>query len=192
MRDRAGARRAACSSMAASPSATTHAVQTLSELPLPAKWREYDPEDTIRFYALRLHELGFIKNQDPAEHSRRRHRLALSQRNQTRAEGVITGRREMAPIQTRRHFLTTIGLAGAAALIQVGPALAVEGPPETAAIRLAQIPGICIAPQYIADELLRRPKASARSSTCRCRQASKERRRWLVGRWTSVLTSRRR
>jgi NitT/TauT family transport system substrate-binding protein len=61
----------------------------------------------------------------------------------------------MAPIQTRRHFLTTIGLAGAAAVIQVGPASATEGPPETAAIRLAKIPGICIAPQYIADELLR-------------------------------------
>jgi NitT/TauT family transport system substrate-binding protein len=24
-------------------------------------WREYDAEDTIRFYALRLHELGMIK-----------------------------------------------------------------------------------------------------------------------------------
>jgi NitT/TauT family transport system substrate-binding protein len=61
----------------------------------------------------------------------------------------------MAPIQTRRHFLTTIGLAGAAAAIQVGPVSATEGPPETAAIRLGKIPGICIAPQYIADELLR-------------------------------------
>jgi NitT/TauT family transport system substrate-binding protein len=26
------------------------------------KWREYDPEDTVRFYALRLHEAGMIKN----------------------------------------------------------------------------------------------------------------------------------
>jgi len=26
------------------------------------KWREYDAEDTIRFYALRLHETGFIKS----------------------------------------------------------------------------------------------------------------------------------
>jgi NitT/TauT family transport system substrate-binding protein len=26
------------------------------------KWRDYDAEDTIRFYALRLHELGFIKS----------------------------------------------------------------------------------------------------------------------------------
>jgi NitT/TauT family transport system substrate-binding protein len=23
-------------------------------------WREYDPEDTLRFYALRLHEAGMI------------------------------------------------------------------------------------------------------------------------------------
>ena len=26
------------------------------------KWREYDPEDTLRYYALRLHEVGFIKS----------------------------------------------------------------------------------------------------------------------------------
>jgi NitT/TauT family transport system substrate-binding protein len=26
------------------------------------KWREYDPEDTLRFNALRLHELGIIKS----------------------------------------------------------------------------------------------------------------------------------
>jgi NitT/TauT family transport system substrate-binding protein len=24
-------------------------------------WRDYDPEDTIRFFALRLHETGMIK-----------------------------------------------------------------------------------------------------------------------------------
>ena len=40
-----------------------YAVETLSELPYD-KWREYDHEDTIRFYALRLHELGFVKS-DP-------------------------------------------------------------------------------------------------------------------------------
>jgi NitT/TauT family transport system substrate-binding protein len=33
----------------------------LSELPYD-KWREYDPEDTLRFYALRLREAGFIKS----------------------------------------------------------------------------------------------------------------------------------
>ena len=28
------------------------------------RWREYDPEDTIRYFALRLHEVGMIKT-DP-------------------------------------------------------------------------------------------------------------------------------
>jgi NitT/TauT family transport system substrate-binding protein len=38
-----------------------YALQTMKDLPY-ARWREYDPEDTIRFYALRLHELGMIKS----------------------------------------------------------------------------------------------------------------------------------
>ena len=38
-----------------------YALQTLSEIPYD-KWREYDAEDTMRFYALRLHEAGFIKS----------------------------------------------------------------------------------------------------------------------------------
>ena len=38
-----------------------YAYQTLKELPYD-KWREYDAEDTIRFYALRLHEAGMIKS----------------------------------------------------------------------------------------------------------------------------------
>jgi NitT/TauT family transport system substrate-binding protein len=37
-----------------------YALQTLTENPYAA-WREYDAEDTIRFYALRMHELGMIK-----------------------------------------------------------------------------------------------------------------------------------
>ena len=37
-----------------------YALQALSELPYD-KWREYDAEDTVRFYALRLHEVGMIK-----------------------------------------------------------------------------------------------------------------------------------
>ena len=36
-----------------------YALQTLTENPYGA-WREYDAEDTLRFYALRLHELGMI------------------------------------------------------------------------------------------------------------------------------------
>jgi hypothetical protein len=27
-----------------------------------AKWRDYDPGDTVRFYALRLHEISLIKS----------------------------------------------------------------------------------------------------------------------------------
>jgi len=38
-----------------------YALQTLREIPY-GKWREYDPEDTVRFYALRLHEAGMIKS----------------------------------------------------------------------------------------------------------------------------------
>jgi NitT/TauT family transport system substrate-binding protein len=38
-----------------------YALQTLKELPY-GKWREYDPEDTVRFCALRLHEAGMIKS----------------------------------------------------------------------------------------------------------------------------------
>ena len=36
-----------------------YALQTLTDLPYD-RWREYDPEDTMRFYALRLHEAGVI------------------------------------------------------------------------------------------------------------------------------------
>jgi NitT/TauT family transport system substrate-binding protein len=39
----------------------SNALQTLSENGYD-KWREYDAEDTLRFFALRLHETGFIKS----------------------------------------------------------------------------------------------------------------------------------
>jgi NitT/TauT family transport system substrate-binding protein len=38
-----------------------YALQTMQDVPY-GKWREYDPEDTVRFYALRLHEAGMIKS----------------------------------------------------------------------------------------------------------------------------------
>jgi NitT/TauT family transport system substrate-binding protein len=38
-----------------------YALQTLTELPY-GSWREFDPEDALRFYALRLHEVGMIKS----------------------------------------------------------------------------------------------------------------------------------
>ena len=38
-----------------------YALQTLKDVQYD-KWREYDAEDTIRFYALRMREAGFIKS----------------------------------------------------------------------------------------------------------------------------------
>jgi NitT/TauT family transport system substrate-binding protein len=37
------------------------ALQAIKEIPY-GRWRDYDAEDTIRFYALRLHEAGMIKS----------------------------------------------------------------------------------------------------------------------------------
>ncbi len=38
-----------------------YALKTLREVPYGA-WRSYDPEDTLRFYSLRLHEAGLVKS----------------------------------------------------------------------------------------------------------------------------------
>ena len=58
--------------------------------------------------------------------------------------------------QNRRQFLTAMSLAGAAGLVHAPLALAEEGGPlETTTVRLAKTDGLCIAPQYVADELLR-------------------------------------
>jgi NitT/TauT family transport system substrate-binding protein len=38
-----------------------YALRTLTELPY-ASWREFDAEDSLRFFALRLHEVGMIKS----------------------------------------------------------------------------------------------------------------------------------
>jgi NitT/TauT family transport system substrate-binding protein len=61
----------------------------------------------------------------------------------------------MQIIQRRRDFLATMSAAGAASLLGTTGSFADEGPPETTTVRLIKIPGICIAPQYVAEELLR-------------------------------------
>jgi NitT/TauT family transport system substrate-binding protein len=38
-----------------------YALQALREIPY-ASWRELDPEDTVRFFSLRLHEAGMLKS----------------------------------------------------------------------------------------------------------------------------------
>ena len=57
---------------------------------------------------------------------------------------------------TRRAFLSGMTLTGTAGLLGLHHGLvAAEPPPETRRIRLVQIPSICQAPQYVAEELLR-------------------------------------
>ena len=38
-----------------------YALATMKEIPYN-RWREYDPEDTVRFYSLRLREVGMLKS----------------------------------------------------------------------------------------------------------------------------------
>jgi NitT/TauT family transport system substrate-binding protein len=57
---------------------------------------------------------------------------------------------------TRRRFLGGLALAGTTGLLGLRPPrVAAEPPPETTRLRLFKIPGICLAPQYVAEELLR-------------------------------------
>ena len=61
----------------------------------------------------------------------------------------------MPAVQNRRRFLATLSSATAAGLVGSAKSFAQEAPPETTTLRLAKINGICIAPQYVAEELLR-------------------------------------
>src|SRR5829696_8884730 len=61
----------------------------------------------------------------------------------------------MQSIQTRRHFLAGLATAGAATLATVPGVSFQEAPLETATVRFSRSPGICIAPQYVAEELIR-------------------------------------
>jgi NitT/TauT family transport system substrate-binding protein len=57
--------------------------------------------------------------------------------------------------QNRRRFLATLTATGAAGLIGGPHSRAQEGRLETTTVRIAKIAGICVAPTYVADELLR-------------------------------------
>jgi NitT/TauT family transport system substrate-binding protein len=61
----------------------------------------------------------------------------------------------MVMMQTRRRILATLVLAGGAGVLRAPGALAAEGPLETTSVRLVNDRSICIAPEYVADELLR-------------------------------------
>jgi NMT1/THI5 like len=57
---------------------------------------------------------------------------------------------------SRREFLGGLTLMGTAGVLGLHTRPeAAEAPPETTKIRLIQVPGICVAPQYIAEELLK-------------------------------------
>jgi NitT/TauT family transport system substrate-binding protein len=75
-------------------------------------------------------------------------------RNALRAHREVVNEEGAAGVG-RRRFLAGLVAAGAASLARPRPLAADEGPPETTTIRLAKIPGICLAPQYVAGELLR-------------------------------------
>jgi NitT/TauT family transport system substrate-binding protein len=61
----------------------------------------------------------------------------------------------MAVIQDRRRFLATLSSTAAACLFDVPNVLAHEAPLETTRIRLYEWTGVCIAPQFVAEELLK-------------------------------------
>ena len=69
----------------------------------------------------------------------------------------------MAFVQTRRRLLTDLAFVGAAGIGGVGlsslsgsgQSRASEPPPEITTVRLAKTPITCVAPQYVAAELLR-------------------------------------
>ncbi len=57
---------------------------------------------------------------------------------------------------SRREFVRGLSLAGTAGLLGLGAdSVAAEPPPETTKITMVQIPGICPAPQYLVQELLK-------------------------------------
>ena len=121
-----------------------YALQTLTELPYGA-WREFDPEDSLRFFALRMHEARHDQV-EPQRAPRRRHRLALPERAQARAEGVsqaplgwIGSAAGFANIRkeafrcrasSRRDFLASLSAAGAAGVVARRSLLADEPPPR--------------------------------------------------------------
>src|SRR2546423_7100843 len=63
----------------------------------------------------------------------------------------------MTTIATRRRFLATLSVAGAVGFLPA-PSLrtrAAEPTLETTTVRIARAPAICLAPQYVSEELLR-------------------------------------
>jgi NitT/TauT family transport system substrate-binding protein len=58
-------------------------------------------------------------------------------------------------VQSRRNFLAALSAAGAAGVLAGRASLADEGPPETTTLRIGYDSSICVAPNFIAQDLLR-------------------------------------
>jgi NitT/TauT family transport system substrate-binding protein len=61
----------------------------------------------------------------------------------------------MDTVQTRRHVLTGLAAVGLVPLFSRREAFAKEAPLEITSVRFARSPGICLAPQFVAEELIR-------------------------------------
>ena len=61
----------------------------------------------------------------------------------------------MPIMQSGLQFLSSAFSASAGGLVGMPQALASDRAPETTSVRLLQDPGICLAPEYAAEELLR-------------------------------------
>ncbi len=57
-------------------------------------------------------------------------------------------------IHSRRDFLASASLAAAAGVLGTRRSLADEGPPETTTVRLVKYSSICVAPYFVAEQLL--------------------------------------
>src|SRR5262249_8782368 len=81
----------------------------------------------------------------PEQDHRRGHRLAVLERAEEGAEGVIR----------RRAFLRGVSAAGTATMLGLRVWRAgAEPPPETTKLRLIKTANMCWAPQYVAEEFL--------------------------------------
>jgi NitT/TauT family transport system substrate-binding protein len=58
-------------------------------------------------------------------------------------------------MESRRDFLASVSSMATAGVLGARASIAEEGPPETTMLRLRRDPSICVAPWYIAEDLLR-------------------------------------
>jgi NitT/TauT family transport system substrate-binding protein len=61
----------------------------------------------------------------------------------------------MPMMQTRRRFVAGLAAAGAAGLVRGPPALAAEDRLETTTVRITKSAALCVAPEYLIEDLLR-------------------------------------